>query len=150
MLVKLGNVCASCLVAAQKNSAQLINYSESKYWQNRKHAFWTASFLCLAESLLQSQSELYHVSWWYGTLVIDLIGSVAMLLVFCQLSCTMLSQLQENHWTTENWLTLNNCLTVSIDGLNCTNDIISLHSQTTDRSPITLALIRPISSIARV
>ena len=27
-------------------------------------------------SHLQSQSELYHVSWWYYTLVIDLIGQL--------------------------------------------------------------------------
>ena len=27
-------------------------------------------------SHVQSQSELYHVSWWYYTLVIDLIGQL--------------------------------------------------------------------------
>ena len=30
----------------------------------------------LSGSHLQSQSELYHVSWWYYTLVIDLIGQL--------------------------------------------------------------------------
>ena len=30
----------------------------------------------LCGSHLQSQSELYHVSWWYYTLVIDLIGQL--------------------------------------------------------------------------
>ena len=30
----------------------------------------------LCGSHLQSQSELYHVSWWYDTLVIDLIGQL--------------------------------------------------------------------------
>ena len=30
----------------------------------------------LRGSHLQSQSELYHVSWWYYTLVIDLIGQL--------------------------------------------------------------------------
>ena len=33
---------------------------------------WRFNNLC--GSHLQSQSELYHVSWWYYTLVIDLIG----------------------------------------------------------------------------
>ena len=33
---------------------------------------WRFDGLC--GSHLQSQSELYHVSWWYYTLVIDLIG----------------------------------------------------------------------------
>ena len=37
-------------------------------------------------SHLQSQSELYHVSWWYYTPVIDLIGQLRQLLVVCQLS----------------------------------------------------------------
>ena len=32
------------------------------------------SFDNLYSSHLQSQNELYHVSWWYFTLVIDLIG----------------------------------------------------------------------------
>ena len=46
---------------------------------------WRFNNLC--GSNLQSQSELYHVSWWYYTLDIDLIGQLfAMLLVFCQLS----------------------------------------------------------------
>ena len=30
----------------------------------------------LAGSHLQSQSKLYHVTWWYYTLVIDLIGQL--------------------------------------------------------------------------
>ena len=33
-------------------------------------------FVNLLGSHLQSQSELYHVSWWYYTLVIDLIGQL--------------------------------------------------------------------------
>ena len=35
---------------------------------------WCFDNLC--GSHLQSQSELYHVSWWYYTLVIDLIGQL--------------------------------------------------------------------------
>ena len=35
---------------------------------------WLFDNLC--SSYLQSQSELYHVSWWYYTLVIDLIGQL--------------------------------------------------------------------------
>ena len=35
---------------------------------------WRFDNLCC--SRLQSQSELYHVSWWYYTLVIDLIGQL--------------------------------------------------------------------------
>ena len=35
---------------------------------------WCFNNLC--SSHLQSQSELYHVSWWYYTLVIDLIGQL--------------------------------------------------------------------------
>ena len=35
---------------------------------------WRFNNLC--GSHLQSQSELYHVSWWYYTLVIDLIGQL--------------------------------------------------------------------------
>ena len=35
---------------------------------------WRFNNLC--GSHLQSQSELYHVSWWYSTLVIDLIGQL--------------------------------------------------------------------------
>ena len=47
---------------------------------------WRFDNLC--SSYLQSQSELYHVSWWYYILVIDpwLVNYVAMLLVVCQLS----------------------------------------------------------------
>ena len=40
---------------------------------------WTKSWiglLLLTVSHPQSQSELYHVSWWYYTLVIDLIGQL--------------------------------------------------------------------------
>ena len=36
---------------------------------------WHFNNLC--SSHLQSQSELYHVSWWYQTLVIDLIGQLS-------------------------------------------------------------------------
>ena len=35
---------------------------------------WRFDNLCVSH--LQSQSELYHVSWWYYTLVIDLIGQL--------------------------------------------------------------------------
>ena len=35
---------------------------------------WRFDNLC--SSHLQSQSELYHISWWYYTLVIDLIGQL--------------------------------------------------------------------------
>ena len=42
---------------------------------------WRFDHLCGSD--LQSQSELYHVSWWYYTLVIDLIDQ---LLVVCHLS----------------------------------------------------------------
>ena len=46
---------------------------------------WRFNNLC--GSHLQSQSELYHVSWWYILwLLIWLVNYVAMLLVVCQLS----------------------------------------------------------------
>ena len=35
------------------------------------------SLTCALPSHLQSQSELYHVSWWYEALVIDLIGQLS-------------------------------------------------------------------------
>ena len=35
---------------------------------------WRFDNLCCSH--LQSQSELYHVSWWYYTLVIDLVGQL--------------------------------------------------------------------------
>ena len=41
----------------------VVNYSD-----------WSFDNLC--GSHLRSQSELYHVSWWYYTLVIDLIGQL--------------------------------------------------------------------------
>ena len=47
---------------------------------------WHFDDLC--SSHLQSQSELYHISWWYYTLVIDLIllvHYIVVLLVNCQL-----------------------------------------------------------------
>ena len=47
---------------------------------------WRFDNLC-GSHFQPGQSELYHVSWWYYTLDIDLIGQLfAMLLVFCQLS----------------------------------------------------------------
>ena len=39
------------------------------------------------------------------------------------------NELRENDWTTDIWLTINDCLTVTIDGSKRTNDIKSLHSQ---------------------
>ena len=36
---------------------------------------WRFDNLC--GSHFQSQSELYHVSWWYYTLVVDLIGQLS-------------------------------------------------------------------------
>ena len=45
---------------------------------------WRCDDLC--GSHLQSQSELYHISWWYYTLVIDLlVHYIVVLLVNCQL-----------------------------------------------------------------
>ena len=48
---------------------------------------WRFDNLC--GSHLQSQSELYHVSWWYYTLVIDLIG---------QLPCDVIGPLSVKPW----------------------------------------------------
>ena len=48
---------------------------------------WCFDNLC--GSHLQSQSELYHVSWWYYTLVIDLIG---------QLCCDVIGRLSVKPW----------------------------------------------------
>ena len=49
-------------------------------WNSPKKRFWILSHfdagIHLCSSHLQSQSELYHVSWWYYTLVIDLIGQL--------------------------------------------------------------------------
>ena len=42
---------------------------------------WRFDNLC--GSHLQSQSELYHVSWWYYTLVIDLIGQLRRDVIGC-------------------------------------------------------------------
>jgi len=42
---------------------------------------WHFDNLC--GSHLQSQSELYHVSWWYCTLVIDLIGQLRRDVIGC-------------------------------------------------------------------
>ena len=43
--------------------------------------FWPFNNLC--GSYLQSQIELYHVSWWYLTLVIDLIGKLSHNVIGC-------------------------------------------------------------------
>ena len=48
---------------------------------------WRFDNLC--SSHLQSQSELYHVSWWYYTLVIGLIG---------QLRCDVVGRLSVKPW----------------------------------------------------
>ena len=48
---------------------------------------WCFDNLC--GSHLQSQSELYHVSWWYYTRVIDLIG---------QLRCNIIGRLSVKPW----------------------------------------------------
>ena len=48
---------------------------------------WRFDDLC--GSHLQSQSELYHISWWYYTLVIDLIG---------KLHCGIIGQLSVRQW----------------------------------------------------
>ena len=59
---------------------------------------WCFDNLC--GSHLQSQSELYHVSWWYYTMVIDLIGQLCRDVIgrlsvkpWCYDSCHMLC-----HW----------------------------------------------------
>ena len=54
---------------------------------NRTDSDWRFDNLC--SSHLQSQSELYHVSWWYYTLVIDLIG---------QLRCDVIGRLSVKPW----------------------------------------------------
>ena len=60
---------------------------------------WRFDNLC--GSHLQSQSELYHVSWWYCTLVIDLIGQLCRD-VICRLSakprCYWLWRLAISNW----------------------------------------------------
>ena len=51
-------------------------------------------FVNLWGSHLQSQSELYHVSWWYYTLLIDLIG---------QLSRDVIARLSVKPWCYRLW-----------------------------------------------
>ena len=60
---------------------------------------WRFNNLC--GSHLQSQSELYHVSWWYYTLVIDLIG---------QLLHDVIGSLSVKPWYYSVWrLVISNC-----------------------------------------
>ena len=42
---------------------------------------WRFANLCSSD--LQNQSELYHLSWWYYTLVIGLIGQFCRNVIFC-------------------------------------------------------------------
>ena len=53
-------------------------------------SFWRFNNLC--GSHLQSQLELYRVSWWYLTLVIDLIGKLShdVIVIVCQISSVKL------------------------------------------------------------
>ena len=82
------------------------------------HSDWRFDNLC--GSHLQSQSELYHVSWWYYTLVIDLIG---------QLCRDVIDRLSVKSWCNDErttgeltiWLTIDDCLTVTIDRLKRTS-----------------------------
>ena len=63
------------------------------------HSDWSFNNLC--GSHLQSQSELYHVSWWYYTLVIDLIG---------QLRRDVIGSLSVKPWCYSVWrLVISNC-----------------------------------------
>ena len=64
---------------------------------------WRFDTLC--GSHLQSQSELYHASWWYYTLVIDLIG---------QLSCDVIGHLSVKLWWYWLWRLIINNLCISI------------------------------------
>ena len=63
---------------------------------------WCFDNLC--GSHLQSQSELYHVSWWYYTLVIDLIG---------QLCRDVIGRLSVKPWCYWLWLVISNwCISI--------------------------------------
>ena len=66
---------------------------------------WRFDNLC--GSHLQSQSELYHVSWWYYTLVIDLIG---------QLCCDVIGRLSVKPWCYWLWKLLisNWCVSIRV------------------------------------
>ena len=66
---------------------------------------WRFEDLC--GSHLQSQSELYHVSWWYYTLVIGLIG---------QLRCDVTGRLSVKPWCYWLWrLVISNwCVSISL------------------------------------
>ena len=110
---------------------------------------WRFDNLC--GSHLQSQSDLYQVSWWYYTLVIDLIGqlrrdvigSLSSVKPWCYwlwrlvisnwcVSIRLLSQLNSrlllvklssktNYERITIWLTIDNSLTLIIDGSKRTN-----------------------------
>ena len=83
----------------------------------------------LRGSHLQSQSELYHVSWWYYTLVIDLIG---------QLRCDVIGRLSVKPWcywlwrlVISNWCVSIRLLLVKLSVLQSWNDswVQTFHSQ---------------------
>ena len=62
----------------KQNVAGPKHLMQIRYKNNALSLFFVVSLT----SYLQSQSELYHVSWWYYTLVIDLIGQIRHY-VFC-------------------------------------------------------------------
>ena len=66
---------------------------------------WRFDNLC--GSHLQSQSELYHVSWWYYTLLIDLIG---------QLRCDIMGRLSVKPWCYWLWRLVisNRCVSIRL------------------------------------
>ena len=54
-------------------------------------------------SHLQSQSELYHVSWWYLTLVIDLIGQLSCDVIGHHTGCRNISHCQQRPYWGLRW-----------------------------------------------
>ena len=65
-------------------------------------------------SHIQSQSEFYHVSWWYYTVVIDLIG---------QLRCNVIGRLSVKPWCYWLWRLVISNWCVLLDRNQCLLDI---------------------------
>ena len=57
-------------IPQKQNVAGPKHLMQIRYKNNALSLFFVVS----VTTYLQSQSELYHVSWWYYTLVVDLIG----------------------------------------------------------------------------
>ena len=95
---------------------------------------WRFDNLC--GSHLQSQSELYHVSWWVYTPVIDLIG---------QLRCDVIGRLSVKPWCYWLWLLIISNWCISIRLLSQLNSCLLLVKLSFSHSYFCL-----ISSISRL